>query len=132
MLQLHAMMPVPPTLAGSGSISSFGKYLVIYYSVVETVGSGFMPIAQPTFFLTSLHNAGIQIDTYIDRVRAVGPNIDILPDLLIQNLIVHIADICDYQPPVGLYIINRVSTRSDHRSEKSDADAYQCPDSLPT
>jgi hypothetical protein len=119
MLQLQATMPVPLTLTGSGSISSFGKDLVIYYSVVETVGSGFMPIAQSTFFLTSLRNAGIQIDTYMDRVRAVGPNVDIPPALLLQNLVVHIADIRDYQPPVGHHIINRFNTRSDHHSEKS-------------
>jgi hypothetical protein len=118
MLQLRAMMPVPPTIAGSGSISSFGKDLVIYYSVVdETVGSGFMPIAQSTFFLTSLCNAGIQIDTYMDRVHAVGSNVDIPPDLLLQNLVVHIADIRNYQPPVGSHIINQINTRSDHHYE---------------
>jgi hypothetical protein len=119
MLQLRATIPVPPTLAGSSSISSFGKDLVIYYSVVETVGSGFIPIAQSTFFLTSLRNAGIQIDIYMDRIRAVGPNVDIPPDLLVQNLVVHIADIHNYHPPVGPHIINQVNTRSDHRSEKS-------------
>jgi hypothetical protein len=119
MLQLRATMPIPPTLAGSGSISSFGNDLGIYYSVVETVGSGFMPIAQSTFFLTSLRNAGIQIDTYMDRVRAVGPNVDISLDLLLQNLVVHITDIRDYQPPMGPHIINQVNTRSDHHSEKS-------------
>jgi hypothetical protein len=64
MLQLRTTMPVPPTLASSGSISTFGKDLVIYYPVVETIGSGFLPIAQPTFFLTSLCNAYIQIVTY--------------------------------------------------------------------
>jgi hypothetical protein len=41
MEQLCATMPVPPTLSASGSISAFGKDLVIYYSVIETVGSSF-------------------------------------------------------------------------------------------
>jgi hypothetical protein len=94
-----------------------------------------MPIAQSTFFLTSLRNAGIQIDTYMDRVRAVGPNVDISPDLLLQNLVVHIADIHDYQPPVGPHLINRVNTHSDHRSQKlmpmhSNALTRRAPDPL--
>ena len=119
MLQLCATMPVPPTLAGSGSISAFGKDLVIYYSVVETVGSGFLLIAQSTFFLTSLRNAGIQIDSYMARVRAVGPKDDVPPDLLLQNLVIHIADIRDYQPPMGTHVINRINTRPDQRGDTS-------------
>jgi hypothetical protein len=57
------MPAVPPTLLTSGSISTFGKDLVVHCSVVETVGSGLQPIAQSTFFLTSLRQAGIQIDS---------------------------------------------------------------------
>ena len=112
-------MPVPPTLVGSGSISAFGKDLVIYYSVVETVGSGFLPLAQTTFFLTSLRNAGIQIDSYMDRVRAIAPNAPVPPSLLLQNLVVHIADIREYQPPLGTHVINRVQTRNERRPAPS-------------
>jgi hypothetical protein len=68
MEQVHATMPAPPTLLTSGLISTFGKDLVVYYLVVETAGSGFQPIAQSTFFLTSLRKAGIQIDSYMDRL----------------------------------------------------------------
>jgi hypothetical protein len=45
----------------------------------------------------------------MDRVRAVGPNVDIPPDLLLQNLVIHIADIRDYQPPMGPHVISRVN-----------------------
>jgi len=134
MLQLKATMPIPPNLAGSGSISAFGKDLVIYYSVVETVGSGFLPIAQSTFFLTSLRAAGIQIDSYMDRVRAIGPNDNVPSDLLLQNLVVHIADIRNYQPPMGPHVINRVQTRSDrHQAPSSNNTALtrRPPDSSP-
>jgi hypothetical protein len=120
MLQLRAMMPVSPTLAGSGLISSFGKDLVIYYSMVETVGSGYMPIAQSTFFLTSLRHAGIQIDTYMDRVHAVGPNIGIPRDICFSRIWLFILLIfTTTSHPWVLVKINHVNTRSDHRSEKS-------------
>jgi hypothetical protein len=108
MEQLRATMPVPPTLSASGSISVFGKDLVIYYSVVETVGSGFQPIAQSTFFLTSLRKAGIQIDSYMDRLRAIGPNDQVPTDLLLPNLVIHISDIREYKPLGTPHVINRV------------------------
>jgi hypothetical protein len=83
--------------------------LVVYYLVVETVGSGFQPIAQSTFFLTSLRKAGIHIDSYMDRIRAVGPNDSVPTDLLLPNLVIHIADIRDYYKPMGTHLINRVN-----------------------
>jgi hypothetical protein len=113
MEQLRTTMLVPPTLLdGAGSISVFGKELVLYYSVVETVGSRFKPLAQSTFFLTSLRKVGIQIDTYMDRIRAIGTSDTVPSDLLLCNLVIHIADIREYQP-VGTHIINRVNTRFD-------------------
>ena len=107
MEQLQATMPVPPTLQTSGSISAFGKDLVIYYSVVETVGSGFPPLAQSIFFLTSLRQAGIQVDSYMDRLRAIGPQDPVPHDLLLPALVIHIADIRAYQPG-ATHVINRV------------------------
>jgi hypothetical protein len=111
-------MPIPPTLEKSASISAFGNDLVIYYSIVETVGSGFAPLVQSTFFLTSLRQAGIQIDSYMDRVRAIGPTEDVPSDLLLCNLVVHIADIREYHP-TGIHVINRMNTRADTRSDST-------------
>jgi hypothetical protein len=85
----------------------FGKDLVIYYSVVETVSAGFMLIVQSTFFLTSLCNAGIQIQ----RLAFL--------QIYFSRIWLFILQIRDYQPPMGPHIINRVNTRSDHRSEQS-------------
>jgi hypothetical protein len=101
MEQLCATMPVPPTLEGAGSISVFGKELVLYYYVVETAGSGFKPLAQSTFFLTSLRKAGIQIDTYMDRICAIGTSDTVPSDILLCNLVIHIADIREYHPFVA-------------------------------
>jgi hypothetical protein len=106
MEQLHATMPVLPTLPVSGSISAFGKDLVIYYSVIKTVGSGFQAVAQSTFFLTSLRKAGIQIDSYMDCIRAVGTNNPLPTDLLLSNLVIHISDIRDYKPARTHSMIN--------------------------
>jgi hypothetical protein len=65
----------------------------------------------------------------MDRARAVAPNVDIPPDLLLQNLVVHIADIRDYQPPVGTHVINRVNTRPD-KPTTSTALTRRPPDTL--
>jgi hypothetical protein len=102
----------------SASISAFGNDLVIYYSIVETVGSGFAPLVQSTFFLTSLRQAGIQIDSYMDRVCAIGPTEDVPLDLLLCNLVVHIADIREYHP-TGIHVINCMNTRADTRSDST-------------
>jgi hypothetical protein len=99
MLQLRATMPVPPALALTGSIPAFGWDLILYYATVETIGSGVLQHAQSIFFLTSLWQAGIEIDSFMDRVRAIPATTAELPiDLVLSNLVLQIADLRTYTP----------------------------------
>jgi hypothetical protein len=98
-----------------------------YNSVVETVGSGFQPIAQSTFFRTSLCKAGIQIDIYmVDHLRAIGPNDSVPTDLLLPNLVIHIADIREYKP-IGTHLINHLE-----KPDSLGSSPVQSPSTLPT
>jgi hypothetical protein len=92
-------MPVPPTLALTGSIPAFGRDIILYYATVEIIGSGFSQHAQSIYFLTSLPQAEIEIDSFMDQVRAIPATTAELPiDLVLSNLVLQIADIRTYTP----------------------------------
>jgi hypothetical protein len=69
--QLHDKMPTPPDIDQATSIGSFASNLEKYYLHSGTIGVAFDEKTQSSFFLSALHQKGIEIDRFVDRLNNV-------------------------------------------------------------
>jgi hypothetical protein len=78
---MHEKMPTPPDIDHATSIESFGSNLEKYYLQLETIGPAFHEKTKRRFFISALHQKGIAIDRFVDRLENV-PAKDPLPEEL--------------------------------------------------
>jgi hypothetical protein len=126
-------MPTPPDIEQATSISSFGSNLDNYYLQLGIKGVTFDEKTNIRFFLSALHQKGIEIDRFVDRLENV-PEKDPLPEeLTLTKLILRIMDIRSLHnsPPA---IINRFTHSSLYSSCPQQNDRPPCqpynPDAL--
>src|SRR5687767_11045719 len=86
-------MPISPTFAQYKTILEFGTDLLDYYDIMNATQCFINKLAQSLFLLDQLQLNGVQVDTFIDCLKALNENKDLSHDICLGELVLYITDI---------------------------------------